>query len=919
MNAHSGTMSPVSVDGSDWSGINQYQKSDPPFSPTFSTRSNLATPPTSGVPSGSSGAGLPTGAAGPVSDSGNPSPPSSVAARSSDGTLGDQRSKRQKRIEEVLGQHYVALRRFLHASYRDDKGNNKSNKARDKLLRLSSTQFHELSTDVYDELLRRQQAMPSSNRPPRPDVPPFLPPRKDFHEKRNQARQKLASLQHQRFRDLATDVYTELERRFPHFPSRESRRLSPAPSYRGRPSNGYPPNGYPPTPGGPRSQSRGPPSRMGYHPSGGSPASPMYPPRQGSLGGPPPGMNGDGGPMAKSFHSNTIVPNKSTMVEDDDDAAGTEDDYDARSDAFALDAVLQSRRGTGATLADADRKALAETQSQVSVLQDKVNKLEDLLKSKDEEISKYQEDQNKVEALEELVKSKEEELLKYQEDQDKSEVSSAERQEWEALKSDLESKISQAEDLNSSLQHELDKVRADHEAVEMDLRNQLGEVSRQSTGDPELEARFAELEIKHQALQTELQEQQQVTEEVRHEAAGFLREMRALSEQSQSRWEHEEQLTTEVHKLEDQVKQWKTRYEKAKAQLQHLRTSSIGTAEIRPDTFSISKDREFFHEDGLVKDVHVAKFQVAIDELLHIARNDDYHIVTRQINAVVIAVRHVLHDVQECQDPSDGLSALRTKAISKLSATANNLITAAKNFVSSNGLSPVSLLDAAASHLSTAVIELIRLVKIRSTPAEDPHDDDDDAQFTQMKSPDYFSVAPSQSRHSRNDSVYSAMSPPPDAPNGVPAAMQSYPSQSETHELQEMKLYVEDQTNGLVQSIQALIDSIRADRGLTTINTHVSAICSVVTNVTSSTQHFVKRPESNPALRQRIDPIIEMLEYHKHRLMGAAAEGDTSNSPEQLRDVTNKLPPIAFEIPRVTKELAHQLNPANFEEDDDFR
>ena len=322
----------------------------------------------------------------------------------------------------------------------------------------------------------------------------------------------------------------------------------------------------------------------------------------------------------------------------------------------------------------------------------------------------------------------------------------------------------------------------------MDLRNQIGEVSRQSTGNPDLEARFADLEIKHQSLQTELQEQQQVTEEVRREAAGFLKEMRALSDQNQSRWGHEEQLTTEVHKLEDQVKQWKTRYEKAKAQLQHRSTSSIGMAEIRPDASSISKDGEFFHEDGLVKDVHVAKFQVAIDELLHIARNDDYHMVTRQINAVVIAVRHVLHDVQECQDPSDGLSALRTKAISKLSATANNLITAAKNFVSSNGLSPVSLLDAAASHLSTAVIELIRLVKIRSTPAEDPHEDDDDAQFTQMKSPDYFSVAPSQSQHSRNESIYSAMSPPPDAPNGVPAAMQSYPSQSETHELQEMKV-----------------------------------------------------------------------------------------------------------------------------------
>ena len=421
MNGNSGAMSPVSVDGSEWSGINQYQKSEPPFSPTFSNRSNLATPPTSGIPSGSlgpngvngnngaagggggggasngGGLAMANGSSDRLSDSGNPSPPSSVAgggARSSNGTLAaDKRGRRYKQMEEVLIHHYTALRRFLHSPYRDDRSS-KANKARDKLLRLSPTQFHELSTDVYDELLRRQQAMPSPGRSPRPDIPPFLPPRDDFHEKRNQARQKLASLQHQRFRDLATDVFCELERRFPQFAERESRRASPAPSFRGRPSNGYgPPNGYPPPP---RSQSRGPPSRMGRgYPSGGS-ASPMssgFPPRQASLGGTPPGM--DSAPFPKSFQSNTIVPNKSTMVEDDDDA-GTEDDYDARSDAFGLDAVL-SRRDTATTFGDGDRKALTDAQAQAAALQEKVDKLEELVRSKDEELSKHQNGQDKSE------------------------------------------------------------------------------------------------------------------------------------------------------------------------------------------------------------------------------------------------------------------------------------------------------------------------------------------------------------------------------------------------------------------------------------------------------------------------------------------------------------------------------------------
>lgn len=46
---------------------------------------------------------------------------------------------------------------------------------------------------------------------------PFLPVRPEFHPKRNQARQKLATLPTQRFRDLASDVYFELDRRYPEF------------------------------------------------------------------------------------------------------------------------------------------------------------------------------------------------------------------------------------------------------------------------------------------------------------------------------------------------------------------------------------------------------------------------------------------------------------------------------------------------------------------------------------------------------------------------------------------------------------------------------------------------------------------------------------------------------------------------------
>jgi hypothetical protein len=619
-------------------------------------------------------------------------------------------------MEEILGQHYGVLRRFLNGTARDDR---KSNKARDKLLRLSPTQFHELSTDVYDELIRRQQASPPPGRPPRPDVPPYLPARNDFHEKRNHARQRLAALHHVRFRDLATDVFCELERRFPHFTSRD---------YRGRP----PPNMGPPSARTSQS-SRGPPSRMGRgYPSGGPPGSP-FPPRSGSLGGPP-SMNGDG-PFPRSFQSNTMVPNKSTMVEDSDDM-GPEDEDDARSDAFALDAVL-SRRGTTTTLGDNERRLLQESQTQVSVLQDKIEKLEELVRSKDEE------------------------LAHSSQDADSSGISHNERQEWDDLRHDLESKVSKAEDLNSSLQLELERVRNEHETMERDLRSQLNGSSR-GVDDAGLQARYVDLETQHQNLQAELQQQKQVTDEVRREAAAFLMEMKTLSAESHSNWEREEQLSNEVHRLEADANEWKHRYAKVKAQLRHLHTSSGGFANSRPDASLVAKEHELVQADGVVKDIHVTKFQVSVDELLRVARFEESHVVLHQLKMVIGTVRHILQDVEYSPIPVDGSAALRAKLKGQVSTTANNMITATRNFASSSGLSPVSLLDAAASHLCTAIIDLIRAVKIQASPVDEMEDEDHEADVSQEQFPDYFDTSANQKRMS-NNSVYSAISRPDDS------------------------------------------------------------------------------------------------------------------------------------------------------------
>lgn len=388
MNGRSGTFSPVSTDGSEWSGIARYQGSESSFTPLLSNqRGHPATPPVStsnGVHS-QIFSGLSNRQPG---DTGNPSPPSSIAGRSSYGpSRADEGRRKTLMMEESLAQHYSILKRYLAQSFRDENGNSKPNKARDKLLRLSPVQFQELSTDVYDELLRRQSAgrsQPGGSS----QIPAYLLPKDNFHPKRNQARQKLATLPAARFRDLATDVFYELERRFPRFAGGDmDRTMSPAFSARGPPSRQGTPNDIRPASRDLNSM-RGPPG-----------SGPGYGVRNLSLGGQYPSgpvipegstqENAYGRPTAKTFQSHTIVPNKSTLVEDDDDQTGPEDNGNRRSNAMGGKRDLRSTFGSSVGMENG-REASIGFDNRLGELQEKLNELESRVRDKDAALGQLQ-------------------------------------------------------------------------------------------------------------------------------------------------------------------------------------------------------------------------------------------------------------------------------------------------------------------------------------------------------------------------------------------------------------------------------------------------------------------------------------------------------------------------------------------------
>lgn len=152
------------------------------------------------------------------------------AATSGNNTNSPKASSREdsRRIARV---HFNLLSEFLDTHLRKESHSSRTS-ARDKLTRLTRQQFQELSTDVFDELQRRfdgeEDSTPRSSKSDSIDktsATPYLPTKAEFHPKRNQARQKLATLPKTRFKDLASDVYFELVRRYPELMDEQEQKV----------------------------------------------------------------------------------------------------------------------------------------------------------------------------------------------------------------------------------------------------------------------------------------------------------------------------------------------------------------------------------------------------------------------------------------------------------------------------------------------------------------------------------------------------------------------------------------------------------------------------------------------------------------------------------------------------------------------
>ncbi|OXG89950.1 hypothetical protein C345_06146 [Cryptococcus neoformans A2-102-5] len=689
---------------------------------------------------------------------------------------GMKTNEKKGESREVARVHWRALKEFLSAWIERESPSSRAS-AREKLTRLTKLQFQELSTDVYDELMRRLAAEKGEG-----ETAPFLPVREDFHPKRNQARQKLATLPNNRFKDLASDVFYELRRRFPDFDredtqAAQTRRYDeppPAPGPRPSLSQSISQQSFSfsahdrasPTPlqaymsrnessnslhqrQGSRQMSRNESSnslhqRQGSRQMSSSPhrSRPSNDPTRQVQRDPEEEFLDDGlerRPQANHMAAtnDVIVPSKSRLREEEIEVPYARDStVDALRQSMAsyggeqsLDNGRDSRASYNVNFSlggDRSRSTPQTEKSQLDMRSPESRGYRNL----DDKASLDEEREKRLRSEYEFrISGLDRKLLNAEKERDEARRAEAQeknlRMEWEEeVRTLKEQAVTHASSLRA-LQHELDlardqmesaRQRADEAHADADQ-----EVRQWRERCEQLENECRRLEDEKAALEEELQKggrDGQAMGDMKQELQSLVDELNSLSVRNDELMTEREQDAARMSDMEARVSDYRRKYDAVRIELRNLKATSTVFA-----TFSkpVTDDHLPASPDGNIMDVNVSAFQSSIDGLLSAARSSTPSGVLPAMKAIVEAITSIGEDVKSFEaHPNLDVDVSRLESLKHESTSRlNNLMQSARNHAMASGLSPVSLLDAAAGHLSANVIEIIKLLKIKRSDKND--------------------------------------------------------------------------------------------------------------------------------------------------------------------------------------------------------
>lgn len=124
-----------------------------------------------------------------------------------------------------------------------------------------------------------------------------------------------------------------------------------------------------------------------------------------------------------------------------------------------------------------------------------------------------------------------------------------------------------------------------------------------------------------------------------------------------------------------------------------------------------------------------------------------------------------------------------------------------------------------------------------------------------------------------------------------------------------------------MESIQVLIEAIRREESVNNISNHIERIASTVEAVLVASDKGSQEATSyRNEWQKQTGPVQNNLEECKNKLLQAGDESQRYDGNASSKDFTQKLPPLAFQVARETRELVRRVQgiKAGGAGDDDF-
>lgn len=386
----------------------------------------------------------------------------------------------------------------------------------------------------------------------------------------------------------------------------------------------------------------------------------------------------------------------------------------------------------------------------------------------------------------------------------------------------------------------------------------------------QIQEEYKELDDRYIQLSKEHKEQQEAVREVKAEIKQLIDELKNLSSKNETLRIQNETAESTIRSLTEETKVWKTKYESINMELRSFKVKSVHL-----DHQDLSK--EYFLKptaNGAIGHQFIIEYQTAIDELMKSSRSSKPTDVLLSMRTIVMACKSITTEVED-YEVKVGLSAANQASLyeikKRFSNELSNLLAAAKVYAGGMGISPVSLVDAAAGSLTVTIVELVKLLGMR--PVSDN---------------DGYSGNPMQQSHNQSQS------------NKKPSS-----NNEKAMSPNQLSQFLKTETDHIVSSVQNLLSALRSSDG--NLYEIITSIVNIVSNIVGLSKSTFSVGEGLK-YRNQGGVILDDLDRCNNKIIQIRDTAFTK-SPEAANAIAKRnLAQESYEIAKYTKELINMLD-----------